>query len=131
VSEAGEWVRLHDDPGEPVNILEAVGSYGALDGLSTMRVQTIVGKDGEADDELIGLVMHPDVEGVAVSVVPGTPAVEMGFRDLTEKLRELGWRWATREEVRELHSGYTVPGLAGAARVMDGGARADALRGLT
>jgi hypothetical protein len=81
-----EWVRLFEDPGEPVNVREVVAA------------------------------------------TLGTPAGEA--ERLTAVLRELGWRWATREEVLGL-AGYLVPGLGGAPRATDGSTRTWVLRDLT
>jgi hypothetical protein len=128
-----EWVRLFEDPGEPVNVREVVGQYGqALDRFGSMRAGMIVANERDdaapVNDDLVGLVMHPDLEGVAVAATPGTPAGEA--ERLTAVLRELGWRWATREEVLGL-AGYLVPGLGGAPRATDGSTRTWVLRDLT
>jgi hypothetical protein len=126
------WVRLYDEPGEPVNVRDVAGQFGpGLDQYGTMRVEMIVAGDDVRKDELVGLIMHPELEGVAVGATAGTPAGNAPQAELTAILREFGWRWATEPEVAELVNGYVVPGLSGIARATDGAARADALRRLT
>lgn len=124
------WVRLYEEPGEPMIVQEVIGQYGPLDRFGTLSTTMVVGKEGSADPELVGLMIHPTLEGVALSAVRGTPAGELPMEELTEKLRWLGWRWATEEEIRAL-AGYLVPGLDGAPRPADGSARAAALGDLT
>jgi hypothetical protein len=126
-----QWPRLWEEPGEPADVRSAVGDFGALNRYGTMSVQVCVAGDGVADERLVGALLHPYLDGVLVATMQDTPSGDVPTEEITALLRELGWRWATAEEALELFGGYMVPGLEGAAaRAVDGGARAAALRGL-
>lgn len=132
-NEDKEWPRLWDDPGQPADVRQAVGNFGALNQYATLSVQVVVAKDGVVDDRLVGSLMHPDLDGVMVATMQGTASGDAPIEEMTELLRELGWRWATPEEAAELWQGYLVPGLAD-RRVrtpLSGSARAAAARALT
>lgn len=130
-NEDTEWPPLWDEPGEPVSVRDLVGNFGALNQYGTMSVQIVVAGEGVVDERLVGALMHPEIDGVMVATMEGTRSGEVSMEEMTELLRELGWRWATEAEVLQLWKGYLLPGLAGAPRLVDGTARADALRDLT
>lgn len=75
--------------------------------------------------ELVGLIVHPELDGVFIGALPDTPAEKLGPQRIAELT---GMRLAHDDEMPE--SRYVLPGLPGGPKVANGDAQGRAWRAL-